>query len=92
MKLPAFDYACPATLAEAVALLASRDEAKALAGDFQDLVVEVMFQAREVKDENDIIEHKALPTTKPRKRANLPNEFVTNDDFCPGCGLTVIKT
>ncbi|SRR5579871_391680 len=32
MKLPAFDYACPATLAEAVALLASRDEAKALAG------------------------------------------------------------
>jgi len=32
MKLPAFDYACPATLAEAVALLGSRDEAKALAG------------------------------------------------------------
>jgi hypothetical protein len=25
--------------------------------------------------------------TKPRKKANLPNEFVTNDDFCPGCGL-----
>ena len=22
-----------------------------------------------------------------RSRANLPNEFVTNDDFCPGCGL-----
>jgi carbon-monoxide dehydrogenase medium subunit len=33
MKLPAFEYACPATLAEAVALLASHDgEAKALAG------------------------------------------------------------
>ena len=33
MKLPPFDYACPATLAEAVSLLASRGgEAKALAG------------------------------------------------------------
>ena len=33
MKLPPFDYACPATLPEAVQLLASRDgDAKALAG------------------------------------------------------------
>lgn len=33
MKLPAFDYACPVTLAEAIALLAARDgEAKPLAG------------------------------------------------------------
>ena len=33
MKLPAFEYACPATLKEAVALLASHQgEAKALAG------------------------------------------------------------
>ena len=33
MKLPPFEYACPATLNEAVALLASHDgEAKALAG------------------------------------------------------------
>src|SRR5262245_63208774 len=33
MKLPAFEYACPATLSEAVALLASHDgDAKALAG------------------------------------------------------------
>jgi len=33
MKLPAFDYACPATLKEAVALLASHDgEAKPIAG------------------------------------------------------------
>ncbi len=22
-----------------------------------------------------------------KKRANKPNEFITNDDFCPGCGL-----
>src|SRR5258708_37128590 len=33
MKLPAFEYACPATLSEAVALLASHDgDAKAIAG------------------------------------------------------------
>src|SRR5262245_14186017 len=33
MKMPPFDYACPATLAEAVALLAAQDgEAKVLAG------------------------------------------------------------
>lgn len=43
MKLPAFDYVCPATLAEAVALLASRDEAKALAGG-QSLVPMMAFR------------------------------------------------
>jgi carbon-monoxide dehydrogenase medium subunit len=44
MKLPAFDYACPATLAEAVALLASRDgDAKALAGG-QSLVPMMAFR------------------------------------------------
>jgi carbon-monoxide dehydrogenase medium subunit len=32
MKLPAFDYACPTTLPEAVQLLAAHDDAKALAG------------------------------------------------------------
>ena len=31
--------------------------------------------------------HKALPGTKKKEPANMPNEFVTNDDFCPGCGL-----
>jgi len=44
MKLPAFDYACPTTLAEAVALLASRDgDAKALAGG-QSLVPMMAFR------------------------------------------------
>src|SRR4029453_4366819 len=63
------------------------DEAKTLATEFQDLVVEVMFEARAVKEENDIIRAKALPGTKKKEKANLPNEFITNDDFCPGCGL-----
>jgi cytochrome c553 len=65
----------------------SEDEAKTLATEFQDLVVEVMFDAREIKAENDIIRAKALPGTKKKEKANLPNEFITNDDFCPGCGL-----
>src|SRR5271165_1962966 len=44
MKMPAFDYACPTTLSEAVALLASRDgDAKALAGG-QSLVPMLAFR------------------------------------------------
>ncbi len=43
MKLPAFDYACPTTLPEAVQLLASRDDAKALAGG-QSLVPMLAFR------------------------------------------------
>jgi len=43
MKLPAFDYACPTTVAEAVALLGSHDEAKALAGG-QSLVPMMAFR------------------------------------------------
>jgi carbon-monoxide dehydrogenase medium subunit len=44
MKLPAFEYACPGTLAEAVALLASHDgDAKAIAGG-QSLVPMLAFR------------------------------------------------
>jgi hypothetical protein len=67
----------------------SEEEAKALATEFQDLAVEVMFDARAIKEENDIIRAKALPGTRKKERANLPHEFVTNDDFCPGCGLAL---
>jgi hypothetical protein len=65
----------------------TEDEAKRLAGEFQELLLEVMFEQREVKEENDIIRAKALPGTKKKEPANLPHEFVTNDDFCPGCDL-----
>jgi carbon-monoxide dehydrogenase medium subunit len=43
MKLPAFAYACPTTLAEAVQLLASHEDAKALAGG-QSLVPMLAFR------------------------------------------------
>ena len=62
-------------------------EAETLADEFQELLVDVMLEQREVKKENDIIKARALPTAKPKEPANLPNEFKTNDDFCPGCGL-----
>ena len=46
-----------------------------------------MMAKRAIDEENDIIRAKALPGTKKKEPANLPNEFITNDDFCPGCGL-----
>jgi cytochrome c553 len=63
------------------------EEAKKLAEEFQGVLLEIMFEAREMKEENDIIRAKAYPGTKKKEPSNLPNEFVTNDDFCPGCGL-----
>ncbi len=63
------------------------EEARKLATDFQELLAGAMFAQKDIKAENEIIEAKSLPTTKPRKRATKPNEFITNDDFCPGCGL-----
>ncbi|MBK5254643.1 MAG: DUF1549 domain-containing protein, partial [Vicinamibacteria bacterium] len=60
-----------------------------LADEFQKQLVDVVLARKEVKAENEIITAKALPGTKPKKRANLPNEFITNDDFCPGCGLSL---
>ena len=63
------------------------DEARKLGDEFQALLLEVMFAKKEIDEENEIIRAKALPGTKKKKPANLPNEFITNDDFCPGCGL-----
>ena len=62
-------------------------QARKLAQQFQEKVIEVMLARNEINDENEVIADKALPTTKKKKRANKPNEFITNDDFCPGCGL-----
>jgi len=65
----------------------SASEAKTLADAFQTAVLDVMFEKKDIKDENDIIYAKALPGTKKKEPAKLPSDFVTNDDFCPGCGL-----
>ena len=68
-----------------------KEAAAKLADDFQQQLLDIMFEHNDLEAENDIISAKALPTTKPKKRANLPNEFVTNDDFCPGCGLELVS-
>jgi len=65
----------------------SADEAKKLADDFQAVILDVMFDRKEIKEENEIIAAKALAGTKKKEPAKLPSDFVTNDDFCPGCGL-----
>src|SRR5262249_50748253 len=63
------------------------DEAKKLADEFQALLLDVMFDRKDIKEENEIIAAKALPGTKKKEPAKLPSDFVTNDDFCPACGL-----
>lgn len=62
-------------------------EAKKLADQFQEQVVSVMLERAGIDDENKVISDKALEGTKAKKRRNKPSDFVTNDDFCPGCGL-----
>ena len=62
-------------------------EAKRLAGKFQEEIVTVMLARNELTEENKIIAAKAMDGTKPKKRTNKPSNFVTNEDFCPGCNL-----
>jgi mono/diheme cytochrome c family protein len=62
-------------------------EVKKLADEFQSNLVKAMLARRDLNDENEIIMAKSLEGTTKKKRANKPNEFITNDDFCPNCGL-----
>lgn len=62
-------------------------EAKKLADKFQEDAVAVLLSRNELDAENKVIADKALEGTKPKKRSNKPSDFVTNDDFCPGCAL-----
>ena len=65
----------------------TKRDAQKLADDFQAVLVDVVLAQHDIKEQNEIIRAKALPGTKKKEPANLPNEFITNDDFCPGCGL-----
>ena len=62
------------------------EQATFLADNFQNLVLSVARDAAALKEENDIIKAKAGVRKKPRRDA-YPNEFETNDQFCPGCDL-----
>ena len=46
-----------------------------------------MFDARGNQGRERHHPRQGAAGTKKKERANKPNEFVTNDDFCPGCGL-----
>src|SRR5258706_8539 len=70
---------------------ANAQEAKKLADQFQEEEVKVMIARRDLDSENEIIMAKSLEGTRKKKRANKPNEFITNDDFCPNCGLRLKK-
>jgi hypothetical protein len=63
------------------------DEAKKLGDQFQSLVMDVFFERKELSEENEIIIAKAMPGTKKKTRRMKPDEFITNDDFCPNCNL-----
>src|SRR6201999_7969 len=66
---------------------AGNPQVKKLADEVQANVVKAMLARRDLTEENDIIMAKSLEGTTKKKRANKPNEFITNDDFCPNCGL-----
>ena len=87
LKKPPTYYPYLKSWQEMMARGGTADEAKTLADEFQKVLVDIVLSRKDVKAENDIIYAKALPTTKPKEPAKLPNEFKTNDDFCPGCGL-----
>ncbi len=69
-----------------VAAGGSEDQANLLGGDFQTLVLSIMLDARKLKHENDIIKAKADVPERLERDAK-PNEFETDDQFCPGCNL-----
>jgi Protein of unknown function (DUF1549)/Protein of unknown function (DUF1553)/Planctomycete cytochrome C len=62
------------------------EQAQFLADYFQSLALAVADEAVALKEENDIIKAKADVKKKPRRDA-YPNEFETDDQFCPGCNL-----
>ena len=64
----------------------TQEQAQFLADNFQNLVLKVESDAAALKEENDIIKAKAGVRKKPRRDA-YPNEFETEDQFCPGCDL-----
>ena len=62
-------------------------EAKKLADDFQALLMDILFERKDLKEQNDIIIAKSLTGTKQKEPLFKPNQFVTNDDFCPNCSV-----
>lgn len=64
----------------------TEDQAKYLADSFQQHILDLEAEHKEIEDENDKIKAKAGVPTRRKKDAK-PNEFETYDEFCPGCTL-----
>jgi mono/diheme cytochrome c family protein len=90
LKLPKKQYPFLKDWQAMVMTGGTEDEAKALGDSFQSLVVSVMLDSRKIKKENDIIKAKG-DVHEPLDRDAKPNEFETDDQFCPGC-LLELKT
>ncbi|HEX4773225.1 MAG TPA: PSD1 and planctomycete cytochrome C domain-containing protein [Bryobacteraceae bacterium] len=69
-----------------VATGGTEDEAKTLAADYQALILNVLADSKKIKKQNDIIKAKADVPERLDRDAK-PNEFETDDQFCPGCNL-----
>ncbi len=67
-------------------------QAKKQAMDFQNQVLAAMLHRNDLAEENKVIAAKAMEGTKKKKRTNKPSNFVTNEDFCPGCDLQLKTT
>src|SRR6185295_18830237 len=53
-------------------------EAKKLSEEFQTLLLDVLFERKDLNEQNDIIIAKSLTGTKKKEPLFKPNEFVTN--------------
>ncbi len=61
-------------------------DARKAAEAFQKELLAVVEEQRQLEEENEAIFARS-GLTKRRQRPQKPNEFKTDDDFCPGCGL-----
>jgi hypothetical protein len=64
----------------------TEDQAKALSNSFQQRVLDLEIEAKQIEEDNEKIKAKADVPTRRKKEAK-PNEFDTYDEFCPGCTL-----
>ncbi len=74
-------------LLEADGSLAAAEE---FAESLQARIIDVMLAKRRIEQENEIRRAQALTGTKPAKRPQLPSDFETADDACPGCQVEVV--
>jgi cytochrome c553 len=61
-------------------------DARRVAEAFQKELLAIVDEQKKLEEENELIFARS-GLKKRRERPQKPNEFKTDDDFCPGCGL-----